>query len=66
MNMNQNGRIEKKRGRSGFWGKTKMEIGQNGRTEKEEMERGVCAEDRNGYGSKWENREKVRMERVKD
>jgi hypothetical protein len=68
IDMGQNGRIEKKRGLSGFGRKTGMNMGQNGRIEKEGKEGGVWAlgEDRDGYGSKWESREKLRMQKVKD
>ncbi len=41
-----------------------MDMGQNGRIKKKRERRGFGEEDRNGYGSNWENREIEGKERV--
>ncbi len=43
-----------------------MYISKNRRIEKKRERRGFGDEDRNGHGSKWENREKVRTEWVRE
>jgi hypothetical protein len=52
MDMGQNRRIKKKRGRRWFGRKTGMDMGQNRRIEKQRESRGFGEEDRIGYGSK--------------
>ncbi len=41
-----------------------MDMGQSGRIENKRERRGFGEEDRNGYRSKWENREQEGKERV--
>ncbi len=50
MDMGQNRRIEKKRGRNGLRRKIGLDVGQNRRLEKKRVRRGLGDEDRDRYG----------------
>jgi hypothetical protein len=64
--MTENRTKEKNRteGEEMVWEKDYMDMGQNGRIEKKRERRMFGEEDTNGYGSKWENKEKEGKERI--